>query len=140
MLQREVVERIVAKPGGKEYGYLSVIVQFYCDAQKLFDVPPTAFKPRPKVYSSVVRLATRKEPPAQVRSEGNFIRVAQTIFAHRRKTLLNNLRAGAGKLALKEAVSMDDIAKESGIDLGRRGETLSIQEIARLADACQNAS
>ena len=132
MLQREVVERIVATPGGKEYGYLSVVVQFYCEARRLFDVPPSAFKPSPKVYSSVMRLTVRTSPLVPVQSETGFIRTAQIIFAHRRKTLLNNLRAANESL---DAASLTRLSAESGIDLSRRGETLSIAEVARLSDA-----
>lgn len=134
MLQREVVERIVAAPGGKEYGYLSVIVQFYCEAGRLFDVPPSAFKPSPKVYSSVMRLRVRQEPLVSVRSQKDFVRTTQIIFSHRRKTILNNLRAS--QLSVDSAW----LESESGISLARRGETLSIEEIGRLSDALHNST
>src|SRR4030095_1452406 len=140
MLQREVVERIVAAPGGKEYGYLSVIVQFYCEARRLFDVPPSAFKPSPKVYSSVMRLGVRQEPLVNVRSENDFVKTTQIIFSHRRKTILNNLRAS--QLSITQTWRDDGVIKriesESGVSLTRRGETLSIEEIGRLSDALHN--
>jgi len=137
MLQREVVERIVASPGGKEYGYLSVIVQFYCQARRLFDVPPGAFKPSPKVYSSVMRLTVRKEPLVSVRSEKGFVQTTQIIFAHRRKTILNNLRASKLSLApaWRDGTAIERTESESGVSLTRRAETLSIEEIGRLSDA-----
>jgi 16S rRNA (adenine1518-N6/adenine1519-N6)-dimethyltransferase len=135
MLQREVVDRLVAQPGGKDYGYFSIFTQFYCEVTRLFHVPPSAFRPSPKVYSSVVRLNVRKSPAVEVSSPDYFITVAQVIFAQRRKTLLNNLRAGAARLGLEKMSNFDAIEKSSGIDLGRRGETLTMNEIANLAMA-----
>jgi len=135
MLQREVVDRLVAQPGSKDYGYFSVFTQFYCEVSRLFHVPPSAFRPSPKVYSSVVRLKVREKPAVEVSSPDYFITVAQVIFAQRRKTLLNNLKAGAARLGLEKMTNYDAIATRSGIDLRRRGETLSMTEIAKLATA-----
>ncbi len=140
MLQREVVDRLVAEPGGKDYGYFSVFTQFYCEVSRLFHVPPSAFRPSPKVYSSVVRLKVREAPAVEVTSEDYFITTAKVIFSQRRKTLLNNLKAGAARLGLEQIKNFDAIEKESGIDLRRRGETLSIAEIAKLADALRRQS
>jgi 16S rRNA (adenine1518-N6/adenine1519-N6)-dimethyltransferase len=128
MLQREVVERITAKPGGKEYGYLSVLVQFYCEAEKLFDVPPGAFRPAPKVYSSVVRLRARPS----VEDDSGFLDLIKVLFSQRRKTILNNLRAGAGRLGLVNESGIASVLNDSLIDPRRRAETLSIEEIVRL--------
>jgi 16S rRNA (adenine1518-N6/adenine1519-N6)-dimethyltransferase len=128
MLQREVVERITAKPGGKEYGYLSVLVQFYCEAEKLFDVPPGAFRPAPKVYSSVVRLRTR----AAVEDDSGFLDLIKVLFSQRRKTILNNLRAGGTRLGLLDVSGIASVLNDSLIDPRRRAETLSIEEIVRL--------
>jgi 16S rRNA (adenine1518-N6/adenine1519-N6)-dimethyltransferase len=135
MLQREVVDRLTAEPGGKEYGYLSVLVQFYCDAEKLFDVPPGAFRPVPKVYSSVVRLRLRQQPLSVVQNEELFLELIKVLFAHRRKTILNNLRSGRSKLGMTEESLVVRALDHSSIDAQRRAETLSIEEIARLTNA-----
>lgn len=133
MLQREVVERIVAKPGGKEYGYLAALVQFFCEAKKLFDVPPGAFRPVPKVTSSIVQLRVRTTPVAQVRDETFFIELLKAIFAQRRKTLWNNLRAAKGKFKLDE-VQIRAALEAAQIDAQRRAETLTLEETARLSN------
>ncbi|MGH9843802.1 MAG: 16S rRNA (adenine(1518)-N(6)/adenine(1519)-N(6))-dimethyltransferase RsmA [Blastocatellia bacterium] len=135
MLQREVVERVVAEPGGKEYGFLSVLTQFYCEADRLFDVPPGAFRPAPKVWSSVVRLRVREQPAAPVEDEALFIELTKVLFAQRRKTILNNLRAGKTRIGLSPEVQIAGLLERLGLDPRRRGETLSIAEIAGLADA-----
>jgi 16S rRNA (adenine1518-N6/adenine1519-N6)-dimethyltransferase len=134
MLQREVVERITARPGGKEYGYLSVLVQFYCDTEKLFDVPPGAFRPAPKVHSSIVRLRTRApvESVKSVEEDSWFLELIKVLFSHRRKTIFNNLRAGGNRLGLKDESSIASVLHDSSIDPQRRAETLSLEEIIRL--------
>lgn len=125
MLQREVVMRLTAEPGGKEYGALTVLVAMYCEAKRLFDVPPGAFRPVPKVTSSVVRLAMREVPAVEVPDERRFFSIARAAFAQRRKTLENNLAA----------VGLAGLAAEAGIDPRRRAETLALEELARLARA-----
>jgi len=135
MLQREVVERITAGPGGKEYGFLSVLAQFYCQVEKLFDVPPGAFRPSPKVYSSVIRLRARERAAAPVYDEALMIELTKALFAQRRKTILNNLRAGWNRLGLPGQSAIDDLLSSCKLDPKRRAEDLSIEEIARLADA-----
>lgn len=135
MLQREVVERITAPPGGKEYGFLSVLAQFYCEAEKLFDVPPGAFRPAPKVYSSALRLRARARTAAPVDNEDLMIELTKTLFAQRRKTILNNLRAGRDRLGLTAESEIAGLLSSCGLDPKRRAETLSIEEIARLANA-----
>ncbi len=139
MLQREVVERIVATPGGKEYGYLSVLVQFYCTAESLFDVPPGAFRPAPKIWSSVMRLRVRPEPGAEVSDEGYFIELTKSLFAQRRKTILNNLRASQSRLGLSDSTQISAALSAAQLDPQRRAETLSIAEIARLANLLANS-
>ena len=129
MLQREVVERITAGPGGKEYGYLSVLVQFFCETEKLFDVPPGAFRPMPKVYSSVVRLRRRA---AVENHNTEFLILIEVLFSQRRKTILNNLRAGGDRLGLPDDSVRASILNDSLIDPQRRAETLSLAEILRL--------
>lgn len=140
MLQREVVERIVAEPGGKEYGYLSVLVQYYCEAEKLFDVPPNAFRPMPKVVSSVVRLKVRLQPAAEVRDEWLLLELTKTLFSQRRKTIFNNLRAGAARVGLADAAQISQSLSAAELDPGRRAETLSIAELARLANTISQVS
>jgi 16S rRNA (adenine1518-N6/adenine1519-N6)-dimethyltransferase len=124
MLQREVVDRLTAPPGSKDYGALTVLVAMYCDATRLFDVPPGAFRPAPKVTSSVVRLRMRPEPAVAVPDEALFFRVVRAAFAQRRKTLANNL-AAAGLAGL---------ADRAGVDPRRRAETLGLDEFGRLAE------
>jgi 16S rRNA (adenine1518-N6/adenine1519-N6)-dimethyltransferase len=134
MLQREVVERMTATPGGKEYGVLSVLVQFYCDAVQLFDVPPGAFRPIPKVWSSVVRLSVHETPVVTVKDETLFIELVKVLFSQRRKTIYNNLRAGRTRLGLADEAAIEAVLAAAQLDPRRRGETLTLTEIAALAD------
>lgn len=125
MLQKEVVERLTASPGGKEYGALTVFVATYCEARRLFDVPPGAFRPQPSVVSSVVRLVMRPEPAVSIADETLYLRLVRAAFAQRRKTLENNLAAAGWK----------GLAAAAGIDPKRRAETLALEEFASLANA-----
>jgi 16S rRNA (adenine1518-N6/adenine1519-N6)-dimethyltransferase len=134
MLQREVVERIAAAPGGKEYGFLSVLMQFYCEVEKLFDVPPGAFRPAPKVYSSVIRLRARERPAVLVNDEALFIELTKALFAQRRKTILNNLRAARARLNFADDAQISSLLSGLSLDSRRRAETLTIEEIGRLAN------
>lgn len=140
MLQSEVVDRMVARPGGKEYGYLSVMVQLYSRVERLFDVPPGAFRPAPKVISTVCRARLSTGPSIAVADERGFRETAQVIFAQRRKTLRNNLRAGRTRLGISEMADLENALVECEIDPGRRAETLSIAEIARLSDCISRSS
>ncbi|MDF2720947.1 MAG: rsmA [Paenibacillus sp.] len=133
MIQREVAERMSAKPGGKEYGSLSIAVQYYSEPEITAIVPPTVFIPQPNVDSAVIRLKLREKPPVELESEALFFEVVQACFAQRRKTLSNNLIAGIFGKAAK--ADMEAILAEISIDPTRRGETLSIQEYANLANA-----
>ena len=134
MLQREVVERIAAAPGSKERGYLSVLVEAYCKAEKLFDVAPGSFRPAPKVWSSVVRLR-RKEKTDVPRDEDLFWELASAGFAQKRKTILNNLRHTPAQLTelIKGHGGASIILCRAGIELQRRAETLTLEEWVRLA-------
>ena len=134
MFQREVVERLTAQPGGREYGYLSVLTQFYCRAEKLFDVPPGAVMPVPAVVSSIVRLTVREQPTFLVRDEKFFEQVVSALFAQRRKTILNNLKNARGRLSLADDEQLLAALREAGIDAQRRAETLTLAELARLSD------
>jgi 16S rRNA (adenine1518-N6/adenine1519-N6)-dimethyltransferase len=135
MLQREVVERISARPGGKEYGYLSVIVQLHCDVKPLFNVPPGAFRPVPKVFSTVVRLETRHESRVPTVDEALFLDLTSIVFSQRRKTIFNNLRANRGRMRLDSDNAIASALAEAGLDAMRRAETLSIPDLAALTSA-----
>jgi 16S rRNA (adenine1518-N6/adenine1519-N6)-dimethyltransferase len=130
MLQNEVVERITSGPGGKEYGYLSVRVQYHCIAGKLFEVPPSAFRPAPKVQSAIVRLVMRDRPAVDVGDEAGFLAVVRAAFAQRRKTILNNLKAALSGPSLARPI--ETALELAGIDSKRRAETLSLDEYAAL--------
>jgi 16S rRNA (adenine1518-N6/adenine1519-N6)-dimethyltransferase len=130
MLQDEVVDRIVSGPGGRQYGYLSVLVQYYCEVEKLFEVAPSAFRPAPKVQSAVIRLTLRRRLPVAVADESRFFALVRSAFAHRRKTILNNLRTA--EASLKLTVSPETALTRAGIDPRRRPETLSLDDFARL--------
>ena len=129
MLQREVAERLAAPPGGKVYGALSVLTQVVCDVELLLRVPPGAFKPPPKVDSAVVRLTPRAEPRVPAALEARFRDVVRAAFARRRKTLANALAGGGLGLSPGEA---REAATASGVDPGRRAETLTIDEFITL--------
>jgi 16S rRNA (adenine1518-N6/adenine1519-N6)-dimethyltransferase len=141
MLQREVVERIAAPPGSHERGYLTVLVEAFFDAAPLFDVPPGAFRPVPKVWSTVARLSMRGGAPADF-DEELFQRVVSAGFAQKRKTILNNLRAAPeGLRALAErAGGAEALLGTAGIDPRRRAEALTLAEWAALADAFRRAA
>ncbi len=129
MLQKEVADRIASPPGGKEYGYLSVLVQLYAEPSLEFIVPAEAFTPKPEVDSAVIMLALRSSPAVSIRDEGSFLSVVKAAFSQRRKTLRNSLR----QLDVPRE-KMDAVLAETGIDLGRRAETLTVEEFARLAN------
>lgn len=135
MVQLEVAARLSAAPGTKEYGSLSVAVQYFAEPEMLFRVPGRCFFPPPAVDSAVVRLAVRPEPAVAVRDEGVFFNVVKAAFGHRRKTLLNSL-AGSGTGGDRGAW-LQALGK-AGIDPRRRGETLTLAEFASLADAFIN--
>ena len=137
MLQREVVERIMAPPGSSERGYLSVFVEAYCEVEKLFDVPPQAFRPTPKVWSTVVQLRVRSQIAADVKDEKLLWQVVSAGFAHPRKTILNNLRQAPEAIQelLKKRGGASIVLCDAGIPPLRRAETLALEEWALLVDA-----
>ncbi len=124
MLQKEVVERICASPGSKQYGRLSVMMQYYCEPELLFMVPPESFDPAPKVMSAVVRLIPHRQPPVAVRDIANLGQIVTAAFSQRRKTLRNSL----GKVLTEEQI------RSVGIDPTARAETLALADFARLSD------
>ena len=140
MLQREVVERITAPPGSSERGYLTVLVEAFCDAEALFDVPPGAFRPVPKVWSTVARLRPRPDEAAGVGfDEKLFLRLVGAGFAQKRKTILNNLRSAPEDLrALFEpAGGAPALLEAAGVEPQRRAEALTPAEWRRLSEALQ---
>ena len=129
MLQKEVAERVAAAPGGKTYGSLSVLTQLSCEARLAFTVPPGAFRPPPQVDSAVIHLRVRRAPPVPVDDPVRLRAVVLAAFGQRRKNLANALASGLG-IGAERARAMCEAA---GIDAGRRAETLSLAEFARLA-------
>ncbi|WP_139492603.1 16S rRNA (adenine(1518)-N(6)/adenine(1519)-N(6))-dimethyltransferase RsmA [Brevibacillus dissolubilis] len=132
MIQKEVADRIAAKPGSKDYGSLSVAAQFYAETEIAMIVPATVFVPKPNVDSAVIKLTIRKKPPVEVADEDLFFRVLRAAFGQRRKTLLNNLVTNFFGKDQKEKALIS--LEKAGIDPSRRGETLTIEEFGRLAN------
>ncbi len=132
MIQKEVAERIVAKEGTKDYGALSVAVNYYATPRMICHVPPSSFIPMPKVSSAVISLDIRKEPPVSVNSEKGFFKVVKAAFAQRRKTLLNALSNSPAIPMAKDEIL--NVLIECGIDEKRRGETLTLQDFADITN------
>lgn len=124
MLQKEVVDRLCAEPGNKQYGRLSVMMQYDCEAEHIFDVPPESFDPAPKVMSSIVRLTPHRQRMVQVDSRENLNRVVTHAFSQRRKTLRNSLR---------DLIS-DDEMNALAIDPKLRAENLTLEDFAKLSN------
>jgi 16S rRNA (adenine1518-N6/adenine1519-N6)-dimethyltransferase len=137
MLQREVVERICAPPATSERGFLSVLVEAYCETETLFDVAPTAFRPVPKVWSTVVRLRVRPQTPVNITDENLLWRIVSAGFAQRRKTIFNNLRSASSELQarIEKAGGAEGALESAGIEAKRRAETLTLEEWTRLTEA-----
>ena len=137
MLQREVAERITAAPGTSERGYLSVLVEAYAEVEKLFDVAPTAFRPSPKVWSTIVRLNVRRRIAVEVPDELLLWRIVSTGFAQRRKTIFNNLRYAQTRFPgyNMDETSVRRLLEVAGIEQQRRAETLTLADWARLSIA-----
>ncbi|WLR50896.1 16S rRNA (adenine(1518)-N(6)/adenine(1519)-N(6))-dimethyltransferase RsmA [Bacillus tianshenii] len=132
MLQKEVADRIAAKPGTKDYGSLSIAIQYYTEAEVVMTVPKTVFMPKPNVDSAVIRLIRREKPAVVVADEEFFFKVVRASFAQRRKTIFNNLVHNVASKQQKDLVSAALEAAE--VEPSRRGETLSMEEFARLSD------
>ena len=131
LIQKEVAQRICARPGSAEYGAFSLLMQYYTVPELLFTVPNTCFVPMPKVTSAVIRCITREKPPVSVRSEAMLWRTVKAGFALRRKTLVNSLQTGFS--LSKPALAR--ILNDCGLAADIRGERLALQEYARLSDA-----
>lgn len=134
MMQREVADRISAKPNTKAYGSLSIAVQYYMDAKVAFIVPRTVFVPAPNVDSAILKMTRRKEPLVSVQDEDFLFRVSKASFAYRRKTLWNNLTSHFGKTAVTKQ-RLTQALETAQISPTIRGEALSLADFARLADA-----
>ncbi|WP_372613677.1 16S rRNA (adenine(1518)-N(6)/adenine(1519)-N(6))-dimethyltransferase RsmA [Halomonas sp.] len=129
MLQKEVVDRLAADPGGSEWGRLSVMAQYHCRVESLLKVPPEAFVPRPKVDSAIVRLTPHAALPDRAADEVLLFDLVRQAFGQRRKTLRNNLK---GRIDAADLAALD-------IDPGRRPQTLSIAEFVRIANHLADA-
>jgi len=130
MVQKEVALRMIAKPGTKDYGALSVAVQYYTEPDIVLDVPPKSFLPAPAVTSSVIRCVLRDKPPVDVIDEKLFFRIVKAGFAQRRKTFSNTMKTtGLTRDRIEELLA------KANIDGQRRGETFTLQEFADVANA-----
>lgn len=132
MVQKEVAERMVASPGGKDYGALSIAVQYYSKVEIIHQVPPTVFIPRPRVASAVIRLMPYPEPPFYTLNEDFFFKIVQAIFQQRRKNIKNSL-LNSRDLSLEKEVILDGLA-EAEIEPRIRGEKLPIDKIVTLSN------
>jgi 16S rRNA (adenine1518-N6/adenine1519-N6)-dimethyltransferase len=132
MVQKEVAQRIAAKPGAADYSAFTVFCQYYAEPEILFDVPAHCFMPQPKVTSAVIHLRTREEKPWDILDEAVFFRTVRASFAMRRKKLQNGLAAGFSELGKQGA---GEVIAACGFDENVRGETLSIDDFARLSNA-----
>ena len=137
MLQREVVARVLAPPGTSDRGFISVLVEAYCEAEKLFDVAPGAFRPPPKVWSSVMRLRFRPRINTEVADDALLWQVVSAGFAQKRKTILNNLRNASGRLQeiLKRNGGASIVLCKANVELQRRAETLTLEEWGKIVRA-----
>ena len=132
MVQKEVAQRMAAGPGTKDYGALSLAVQYYSEPYLVANVPPNCFIPRPKIGSAVIKLTRFTNPPVQVRDEALMFRIIRASFNQRRKTLMNGLK-NASDLSFEKEQILSAIAK-IGKPETIRGEALTLQEFAELTD------
>ncbi len=132
MVQKEVADRLSSKPSTKQYGAISVAVNYFSEPYLVANVPRNCFMPRPNVDSAVIKLTVHEEPPVKVNNVKQMFRIIKAAFLLRRKTLLNTL-AAHGELGIDKD-KLKELLEESGIGAQTRGETLSIEEFARLSD------
>lgn len=133
MVQKEVADRMQTGPGSKDYGALSLAVQYYAEPEIVANVPPNCFMPRPKVGSAVIRLKRHKEPPVQVQNEKLMFRLIRASFNQRRKTMANGLKNSQELNYTKEQV--ESAISACGLPLNIRGEALSLEQFAALTNA-----
>lgn len=137
MMQREVADRISAQPNTKAYGSLSIAVQYYMTAKVAFVVPRTVFVPAPNVDSAILKMVRRDQPAVAVQDEKFFFKISKASFVHRRKTLWNNLTSHFGKTEETKA-KLTAALEQAELSSSVRGEALSLEEFARLADALKS--
>ena len=137
MMQREVADRISAQPNTKAYGSLSIAVQYYMTAKVAFVVPRTVFVPAPNVDSAILKMVRRDQPAVAVQAEKFFFKISKASFVHRRKTLWNNLTSHFGKTEETKA-KLTAALEQAELSPSVRGEALSLEEFARLADALKS--
>ena len=137
MMQREVADRISAQPNTKAYGSLSIAVQYYMTAKVAFIVPRTVFVPAPNVDSAILKMVRRERPAVAVQDEKFFFKVSKASFVHRRKTLWNNLTSCFGK-SEETKDKLTAALERAELSPSVRGEALSLEEFARLADALKS--
>lgn len=133
MVQKEVADRMKVGPGTKDYGALSLAVQYYAKPEIVANVPPNCFMPRPKVGSAVIRLERYEKPPVEVSNEKLMFRIIRASFNQRRKTLVNGLKNSQELSYSREEI--EEVLNECGIPLNIRGEALTLTEFASLANA-----
>lgn len=138
MVQKEVADRMQAAPGGKDYGALSLAVQYYAEAEIIANVPPNCFIPRPGVGSAVIRLTKHTAPPVQPKDEKFMFRLIRAAFAQRRKTLVNTLRNDSSLSYSRE--QLEAVLAAMGLPAAVRGERLSLAEFAELSDRLMELS
>lgn len=136
LVQKEVGERLMAQAGKKNYGILSLVAQYYSKPQKVHTVPPTVFYPQPKVSSMIIKLDIYKKPQVQVGNEKLFFNIVRASFQQRRKRLINSLSNYFKEVLTKAEI--ENILTETSIDKNRRGETLTLEEFAKLSMAMGN--
>jgi len=132
MVQKEVADRMQTGPGSKDYGALSLAVQYYAKPEIVANVPPNCFMPRPKVGSAVIRLTRHQNPPVQAKDEKLMFRLIRASFNQRRKTLANGLKNSPELVYTKEEIEAAIEALGRGASI--RGEALTLEEVAKLAD------
>ena len=132
MVQKEVADRMQVGPGTKDYGALSLAVQYYAEPYIVANVPPNCFMPRPKVGSAVIRLTRHSQPPVQVKNEKLLFQIIRASFNQRRKTLANGLKNYEGLSFDKETIEKAIV--ECGFSPSVRGEALSLEEFAALSN------
>lgn len=134
MMQKEVAQRMTAKPNSKAYGSLTIAIQYYMHAEIAFIVPKTVFSPQPNVDSAILKLKRRTQPLVQVNDESLFFKLVKISFTQRRKTLWNNLIQEFGK-SPEQKLQLEKALQVAGIEPSVRAEALSIEDFARLSDA-----
>ena len=136
MVQKEVADRMQASPGGKDYGAISLAVQYYAQPEIIANVPPNCFMPRPAVTSSVIHLKRHKTPPVSVLDDKLMFSIIRASFNQRRKTLANGI-ANASNLPFSKEQAQDAI-RTLGLSVNVRGESLSLEQFAELSDSLWN--